>query len=323
MNRSPPLRQLGGLLEIGRHTPEELRAQCRLMRMAGFAEAYLGDVFLEMTPRTPAPPAERIVFRETDGFLLLRAEEQIAAVRDLVREEGLTIASAHYNQVLPPPGEHPAPWLADYHRAMVKRAALLGLRRFTTHPGWMFGSAEERCTGAAARAYRERRITLTELNHEAYLRYGGETRVWRDSVELYRDLCALAAGHGITVTLETAISEWYPLTLHPDRLRAFIAEVGAPNLGICVDSGHCHLNGLDVAAVIRDCGRLVVETHFHDNHGQRDEHNPLGEGSIDWPALIRALQDIGYSGTITFEQRDHARNAEHWNAYLAQVAPET
>jgi sugar phosphate isomerase/epimerase len=323
MTPAAPFRQLGGLLEIGSHTPEELRAQCRLMRKAGFTEAYLGDVFLEMVPHMPAPPAERIVFRETDGFLLLRAEEQIVAVRDLVRAEGLAIASAHYNQVLSPPGEHPAAWLADYHRAMVKRAALLGLRRFTTHPGWMFGSAEERCTGAAARAYRERRLTLTELNHQAYLRYGGEASVWRDSVELYRILCALAAGHGITVTLETAISEWYPLTLHPERLRAFIAEVGAPNLGICVDSGHCHLNGLDVATVIRACGELLVETHFHDNHGQRDEHNPLGDGTIDWPAVIRALRAVGYGGSITFEQRDHARNAERWTAYLDQSASDT
>jgi len=99
--------------------------------------------------------------------------------------------------------------------------------------------------------------------------------------------------------------------------------VGAPNLGICVDSGHCHLNGLDVAAVIRACGELLVETHFHDNHGRRDEHNPLGDGTIAWPALIRALVDVRYRGIITFEQRDHARNAERWTAYLAQAASET
>lgn len=312
-------RRLGGLLELGRHTPEELRTECAAMRAAGLTEAYLGDIFLDIAAPASAPPADLLVFDETTCLLVLRPEDQIKAVRDLVHAEGLAIESAHYNQVLPPPGEHPAPWLMAYHRAMVKRAAWLGLRRFTTHPGWMFGSALERCTGEAARAFAERRINLTELNHRAYLIYGGEARVWKDSVEIYRALCDMAGEHGITVTLETAISEWYPLTLHPDRLRAFVAEVGAPNLGICVDSGHCHLNGLDVAQVIRDCGDLLVETHFHDNHGQRDEHNPLGAGTINWPALIRALADIGYPGSITFEQRNHAVNAERWMAYLGAL----
>jgi sugar phosphate isomerase/epimerase len=240
-------------------------------------------------------------------------------VRDLVWGEGLTVESAHYNQILPPPGEHPAAWLKTYHAEMIRRAALLGLRRFTTHPGWMFGSALEKHTGEAARAFSERRINLTQLNHLAYLAYGGEAKVWKDSVEIYRELCERAGEHGITVTLETAISEWYPLTLHPERLRAFIAEVGSPNLGLCVDSGHCHLNGLDVAAVIRGCGDLLVETHFHDNHGARDEHNPLGDGTINWPALIRALADIAYRGIITFEQRNHAVNAAQWQSYLAAL----
>ena len=312
-------RRLGGLVEIGPRGLDELRKTCAILRAAGFADVYLGDIFLAAVPRDPAPAPDHLIFMETGCALALRTEDQLKAVRDLIHGEGLTIESAHYNQVLPPPGEYPAGWLTAYHRAMVKRAALLGLRRFTTHPGWMFGSAEERCTGAAARAFAEKRITLTELNHQAYLTYGGEERVWKDSVEVYRTLCNLAGEHGITVTLETAISEWYPLTLHPERLRAFIAAVGAPNLGICVDSGHCHLNGLDVAEVIRGCGDLLVETHFHDNHGQRDEHNPLGVGTIDWPAIIRALAEISYRGSITFEQRDHAHNAARWTGYLDQL----
>ncbi|HMP75101.1 MAG TPA: sugar phosphate isomerase/epimerase [Kiritimatiellia bacterium] len=308
-------RRLGGLLEIGGRTAEQLRADCRALRDAGFHEAYLGDPFLAFAPRDAADA----VFVESAGALVLRSESELAAVRDIVHAAGLALDGAHYNQVLPPPGEFPCAWLDAYHDAMLDRAEVLGLRRVTTHPGWMFGSAEERCTGDAARVFAAREIDLTELNRRAQLVYGGDAALWRDSVAVYRRLCARAARIDVTVTLETAISEWYDLTLHPERMRAFIGEVGAPNLAICIDSGHCHLNGLNVASVITACGDLLAETHFHDNHGARDEHNPIGDGTIDWPSVIRALADVGYPGSITFEQRNHALNAARWTTILGQM----
>ena len=309
--------RLSGLVELGAYARDTLAETCRTLRGLGFVDAYLGDAFLEMKPADQYYDPELLVFTEPGARLLLRSREQLAEVRDVIHQHGLSVQSAHYNQVLPPPGCHPAAWLDRYHHAMIERAALLGLKRVTTHPGWMFGSAMEQYTGEAARDFARKKINLTELNHRAHLAYGGDDSVWRDSVEIYRGLCGLAAAHGITVTLETAISEWYGLTLHPGRMREFIQAVGAPNLGICVDSGHCHLNGLDVPDVIRACGGLMVETHFHDNHGERDEHLPIGEGTINWNTVLQALRDIQYSGLITFEQRNHALNAERWRALAA------
>ena len=31
---------------------------------------------------------------------------------------------------------------------------------------------------------------------------------------------------------------------------------------------------------------LVASAHIHDNHGEKDEHLPLYDGTIDWPAAI-------------------------------------
>ena len=309
--------RLSGLVELGSYSRATLAETCRAMRGLGFTDVYLGDAFLDWKPEDQPYDPALLVFHETGARLVLRSKELLAEVREVIHQHGLTLESAHYNQVLPPPGRHPSDWLERYHQAMIERAALLGLKRVTTHPGWMFGSAMPDFTGDAARDFIAKKINLTQLNHRAYLAYGGEARVWADSVDIYRGLCGLAARHGITVTLETAISEWYELTLHPDRMRRFIDAVGAANLGICVDSGHCHLNGLDVPDVIRACGGLLVETHFHDNHGARDEHLPIGEGTIRWPAVRQALRDISYPGLITFEQRNHALNAERWRALAA------
>ena len=312
----PPLTRLSGLLEIGADpAPERIREQCEGLRSAGCVDAYLGDLFLEYLPFPAAPDPGRLVFQEDGGFLCFRPESTYGMIRAVIREEGLTVQSAHYNQMLPPPGGWPAEWLFRYHERMLDIAAEMGLQRVTTHPGWMFGSAMEAHTGEAARAFQRNEISMTHLNRAAFEAYGGDEQVWLDSIALYRWLCGKAAAHGITITIETAISEWYDLTLHARRMVDFCAEVGAENLGICVDSGHCHLNGIDPAAVIRICGGLMRETHFHDNHGERDEHNPLGEGTVNWPAIVQALRDIDYEGLITFEQRDHQTNSTRWRKF--------
>ena len=99
-----------------------------------------------------------------------------------------------------------------------------------------------------------------------------------------------------------------------------IRDVGAPNLGICVDAGHCHLKGLDVAGIIRRCGPHFLETHFHDNFGDRDRHNPVGIGTIDWLKVILALHETGYAGEITFEQGDYVTNARNWTLFIGQAS---
>jgi len=48
--------------------------------------------------------------------------------------------------------------------------------------------------------------------------------------------------------------------------------------------------------------------HATDNHGQRDDHLPPGDGRIDWQRLLRQMTRIGFSGAIILEvagQDDH------------------
>jgi sugar phosphate isomerase/epimerase len=45
----------------------------------------------------------------------------------------------------------------------------------------------------------------------------------------------------------------------------------------------------------------IIHIHWHDNHGKRDEHLPIGEGLIDHQKAVRALKDIDYDRTITLQ----------------------
>jgi sugar phosphate isomerase/epimerase len=45
----------------------------------------------------------------------------------------------------------------------------------------------------------------------------------------------------------------------------------------------------------------TIHIHWHDNHGKKGGHLPIGEGSIDHQKAVNALKNIGYDKTITLE----------------------
>jgi sugar phosphate isomerase/epimerase len=82
-----------------------------------------------------------------------------------------------------------------------------------------------------------------------------------------------------------------------ERIQEFKSVSQLPQIGICYDSGHGHLQG-----VTGDLD-FIAATHIHDNHGDRDEHLWPFEGKIDWPAFIEKLVLAKYAGNFVFEAR--------------------
>ena len=95
---------------------------------------------------------------------------------------------------------------------------------------------------------------------------------------------------GVTICVENTTSEMGD----PAYLREFVDETRLTGLRFNFDIGHAHL--ADGAAEerieksfapLRD---LVVGVHVHDNRGEKDEHLPPYEGTIDWPEAIKTLK---------------------------------
>ncbi|MDD2912760.1 MAG: TIM barrel protein, partial [Candidatus Bipolaricaulis anaerobius] len=57
-------------------------------------------------------------------------------------------------------------------------------------------------------------------------------------------------------------------------------------------------------AYVAALGERLVHVHLHDNRGERDEHLPLGRGSLPWRAAWAALSSAGYRGPIVLEIPD-------------------
>ena len=54
----------------------------------------------------------------------------------------------------------------------------------------------------------------------------------------------------------------------------------------------------------------LIHIHWHDNHGKRDEHLPIGEGLIDHVETVKALKYIDYDRTITLEVFTNSNDAK-------------
>ena len=110
-------------------------------------------------------------------------------------------------------------------------------------------------------------------------------------------VAAYAAAKGVRLALENLGSGY---TREPDRLVALMADIGADNVGVVIDTGHRNLSG-DPANALRTVGQHLITLHLHDNHGARDEHLLPGQGAIDWADTMRALSAIDYTGVFMYE----------------------
>lgn len=85
-----------------------------------------------------------------------------------------------------------------------------------------------------------------------------------------------------------------------EALVGLVEELDHPDVGVCLDFGHAHIQG-DVVDAVETLSGLLLAAHVHDNHGRRDEHLPPFDGTIDWPGALMALQKVGYEGTMMLE----------------------
>jgi sugar phosphate isomerase/epimerase len=91
----------------------------------------------------------------------------------------------------------------------------------------------------------------------------------------------------------------YPLPLDAFRL----VENRDSRLGVCIDIGHTTRAGGDPVAAIRRCASRLYDLHLKDvtlatPHG-RDA--VIGQGIINIPHVLAALQEIGFSGHLEME----------------------
>ena len=236
---------------------------------------------------------------------------------DLARENGLGLEIAAFCY---------APNLEDPAVLSAVRADMAGLHRFWLHAPFAelhpcaidplvrdIAAQRYRQTVAMARRLGIRRIVI----HDGYVPFvyfpewfvEQSVRFWRDFLpEVPQDM---------TIALENVMDDG------PDMLAAIMEGVNDPRLGVCLDVGHANTTvsktpPLDWIAPLSPWLRHV---HIHNNFGEWDLHNPLGEGNIPMEQVLDALLTQCPAATFTIENMNCAPSLD-WLAaqgYLGEI----
>jgi sugar phosphate isomerase/epimerase len=113
----------------------------------------------------------------------------------------------------------------------------------------------------------------------------------RDAAFSSLEHLVLHARHvGVTIAVENTTSEMGD----PAYLRAFVDETRLTGLRFNFDIGHAHLaDGPEAERIEKGFAplrELAVSAHIHDNHGEKDEHLPPYDGTIDWESAVNILK---------------------------------
>ncbi len=124
---------------------------------------------------------------------------------------------------------------------------------------------------------------------------------WKVYAEVTAKCCEICEDKGVRWALEPHPYRWIRNAASMMRL---IDHVQSPALGMNFDPSHLFPSGEISEQVVYELADRVFHAHFSDNDGQTNAHWRPGKGKIDWTAVMAAMQDTGFTGTISVELED-------------------
>jgi len=163
-------------------------------------------------------------------------------------------------------------------------------------------------------------IGVTDIvTHAGFMPENPDTDEYREVVETLCDIAEYAQSNNQYFLFETG--QETPVTL----LRT-IEDIGTLNLGINLDPANLVMYGkANPVDALNMFGKLVRGVHAKDGFYPVDakclgREARLGDGVVDYSALIKLLSQFGYNGAITIEREitgsEQIADIKHAKAYL-------
>ncbi len=170
-----------------------------------------------------------------------------------------------------------------------------------------------RQTIAMARRLNVKRIVI----HDGYVPFVYFPEWFTEqSIDFWRAFL-LEVPEDMTIALENVMDDG------PDMLAAIMKGVDDSRLGVCLDVGHANTTVSKTPPIdwIAPLSPWLRHVHIHNNFGDWDLHNALGEGNIPMGQVLDALLTACPAATYTIENMNCAPSLD-WLAaqgYLGEI----
>ncbi len=138
--------------------------------------------------------------------------------------------------------------------------------------------------------------------HLGFVPHDPSVSLYREVLDVTRDLCDHCRGNGQSLHLETGQEP-------ADALVQFIEDVDRDNLFVNFDPANMILYGVgNPIEALEVIGRYVRSVHCKDakwaaRPGEEwGQEVPLGEGDVGFETYLRTLDRVGYTGPLTIER---------------------
>ena len=129
--------------------------------------------------------------------------------------------------------------------------------------------------------------------------------------------CDIAAEYGLWIVLEC-----FPGSLcsTPHAMLRIVEDVNRKNFGIQLDTAHLLNQRIDPETAVYMLGaKRIVNVHFKDSDGYTRGNLPAGCGIGDFTAILNALKNVGYKGSVSIEVEFTDNPKRYMNQALQHV----
>jgi sugar phosphate isomerase/epimerase len=124
---------------------------------------------------------------------------------------------------------------------------------------------------------------------------GPPEQEWAWAVESLSEVHEHADAAGVRMAIEP-LNRFETHFVNRGAQALALADAVGPDVGICLDAFHMNIEEQDFLGAIRAAGSRLFDFHVADNN-----RLAAGMGSLDWPAIVATLREVGYDGALTVE----------------------
>jgi L-ribulose-5-phosphate 3-epimerase len=129
---------------------------------------------------------------------------------------------------------------------------------------------------------------------------------WERSTEQVKKAIPTAEKLGVKICIETV---WNEFITTPEHLIKYVDQFQNPIVGAYFDISNMIKYGVPPAEWIRRLGKRLYKFDFKGYSKEKGFGVQIGEGDENWPEVLKALKEVGYSGWATSEVKG---GGEEW-----------